>query len=383
MRPGLRVALLAVLVGSLLMSPALRAAEVAPYDIHTVLSLSGPATFVGKGIAESLGALEKIVNKQHGIKGRPVRFVYYDDQSSPQISVQLVNQIIAKGVPVILGPSFSSTCHAVIPLVVNGPVLYCLSQGVIPAKGGYAFSAGIGTSDYLLRNLQYLKKRGWTRIATLTTTDATGQDADDNIDSALGRPENSGLTIVQREHFNNTDISIAAQISRIKNANPQALVAWTTGPPIGTVFQALKTTGFDVPVFTSGGNESYPLMKQFEGILPKELYLAGTIYITGNTTKRSGAALRAFYDAYLGLGSKPDQLSGDAWDPALIIIDALRHVGADPTAAQVHDYIEKLHDFPGIVGVYDFRDGSNRGIGFTYILQTRWDVAKNIWVATE
>jgi branched-chain amino acid transport system substrate-binding protein len=382
-RPGFRVALLAVLAGILSMAPAPSAADVEPYDIHTVLSLSGPATFVGKGIQESLGALEKIVNKQHGIGGRPVRFVYYDDQSSPQVSVQLVNQIIAKNVPVILGPSFSSTCHAAIPLVTNGPVLYCLSQGVIPAKSSYTFSAGVGTSDYLLRNMAYLRKRGWTRIAVLTTTDSTGQDADQNIDTSLARPENGALTIVAREHFNNTDISVAAQLARIKMANPQALIAWTTGPPIGTVFQALKTAGYDIPIFTSGGNESYPLMKQFEGILPKELYLAGTIYITGSTTKRTGPALQEFYDAYAALGSKPDQLSGDAWDPASILIDALRHTGPAPTAAQVHDYIEKLHGFRGIVGTYDFRDGSNRGIGFADIYQTRWDVAKSIWTLVE
>lgn len=384
MRQRLRVAALVVVTGILLVASSLRAAERVPYEIHTVLSLSGPATFVGKGIAESLGALEKIVNEQqHGINGRPVKFVYYDDQSSPQTSVQLVNQIIAKRVPVILGPSFSNTCRAVIPLVANGPVLYCLSGGVIPERGSYVFSAGVGVGDYLLKNFQYFRKRGWTRIATLTTTDTTGQDADDNIDRALAKPENTGITVVAKEHFNNTDISIAAQLARIRNANPQVLIAWTTGSPIGTVFQALKTTGYDIPIVTTGGNESYPLMKQFEGIVPREMYLGAHVYVTGTTTRKNQRALQAFYDAYSSMGIKPDQLSGDAWDPALILIEALRHTGSAPTAAQVHDYMEKLHGFAGIIGIYDFRDNSNRGVGVGELVNTRWDTKKNTWVIVE
>jgi branched-chain amino acid transport system substrate-binding protein len=371
-KPQLRAALL-ILLTSFLTCTGLRAADLAPYDINVLVSLTGPATFAGQRASEALHALEKVVNQQGGINGRPVRFVYHDDQSSPQVAVQLARQIIAQDVPVLLGPAFSPACRAVIPLVVNGPVEYCFSAGVIPAKGSYAFSTGTSTEAALLRNFEFLRKRGWTRVAILTTTDTTGQDADDNIGTALARPENSSIKVVDHEHFNSTDISIAAQISRIRAAAPQVLFGWTTGPPVGTIFQELKTAGYDIPVVTSAGNVSYPLVKQYAAFLPKELYFGASIYATGSINRRNAAPLRAFYDAYAAMGIKPDMLAGIAWDPALILIDALRHAGPAPTAAKVHDYVENLHGFPGIVGVYDFRDGSNRGIGLGDVYETTWD----------
>ena len=48
----------------------------------------------------------------------------------------------------------------------------------------------------------------------MTSNDATGQDADRIIDEAVNAPENQGkVSLVDREHFNLSDISVAAQIA--------------------------------------------------------------------------------------------------------------------------------------------------------------------------
>src|ERR1700750_1119192 len=99
-----------LLLGSTV-TPA-RAAD--PYDINVVLSLTGAGAFLGVSEAKAISAIEAITNKSGGIKGRPVHFVLADDQSNPQVAVQLFNGLIAKQVPVILGPSYSATCYAVL-----------------------------------------------------------------------------------------------------------------------------------------------------------------------------------------------------------------------------------------------------------------------------
>src|SRR6185503_3197783 len=70
---GLAVAFLANLAGAAI------AAET--YDIHVILPLTGNGAFLGQGHRDSLDTLAEIVNKANGIDGRPVRFVYHDDQS--------------------------------------------------------------------------------------------------------------------------------------------------------------------------------------------------------------------------------------------------------------------------------------------------------------
>ena len=52
----------------------------------------------------------------------------------------------------------------------------------------------------------------------MTSTDASGQDAEKGIKANLATPENSEVTAVAWEHFNPTDVSVSAQIQNIKPA---------------------------------------------------------------------------------------------------------------------------------------------------------------------
>ena len=61
----------------------------------------------------------------------------------------------------------------------------------------------------------------------------------------------------------------------------------------------------------------------------------------------------------------------------MLILDGFRHAGLGATAAQLHDYIENLHGWTGIYGVYDFRDGSQRGLGGQSAALFQWDAGKN------
>jgi hypothetical protein len=63
------------------------------------------------------------------------------------------------------------------------------------------------------------------------------------------------------------------------------------------------------------------------------------------------------------------------------MITALRSLGTDATATQIRDYIDNIHDFAGIAGVYDFRDGSHRGLTAKDVVVMHWDATKNNWIA--
>ena len=119
-----------------------------------------------------------MVNKQGGINGRPVKFVYYDDQTNPANAVQISNQILAKKVPVILGSDLSATCRAMTPLFKSGPVKYCLSPAIYPDKGGYVFTSSVSTKDLITVSDPVLPPSRLDALRRLTTTDASGQDAE-------------------------------------------------------------------------------------------------------------------------------------------------------------------------------------------------------------
>ena len=68
------------------------------------------------------------------------------------------------------------------------------------------------------------------------------------------------------------------------------------------------------------------------------------------------------------------------WDPLMIVLSAYQKLGTNATADQMHDYIETLHGFAGVNGLYDFRDGGQRGIGSQAIVVDRWDPVKKTFL---
>jgi len=356
--------------------PALATSAADPYNIDVVLPITGTFAFVGTTHQKELTVLESMVNKQGGIKGRPVHFVFHDDTSNPEISLQIHNQILAKHPVVVLGSSLGALCQATTPLyLTNGPVNYCFSPVIPTTKGSYVFSASVGGRDLILATIRYFHGKGWKKIATLNTTDASGQIGDRDIASVLAMPEFKDMTLLATEHFSAADTSVTAQVAKIKALSPQAIIVWAPGTALGTALHAISDVGLDVPIATTSANMIISQMKSYASFIPKTILFQGVQYVAGAAHKDSPAM--AMYAAGMKDNGMPqDFQTGMAWDPAMIVIDALRKLGPDATAAQLREYIENLHGYTGITGTYDFRDGSQRGLGVDSALIMRWDPEK-------
>ena len=189
------------------------------------------------------------MNRQGGINGRPVKFVVSDDNSNPQVAVQLITRLIAEHPPVIVGPGFGATCAAVLPLVSQtGPVTWCTSPTVQPPPGSYMFSLSASVPDATRVLVRYFHERGWKRVAIIAGTDASGQASENGMRLAQAYPEGKGLDVVAVEHTSNGDVSVAAQLARIKAANPQVIFVAVIGPAFATVMRGINDLGLTVPV---------------------------------------------------------------------------------------------------------------------------------------
>lgn len=363
------------------MLPA-RSATDDPYDFYAVLSLTGPGAFLGNGEKIALGAVEKYVNGSGGIQGHPLHFVIADDQSNPSVGVQLASEIFAKHVPGIIGPSFGAVCVAVLAMVGNGPVMFCLANTIHPTAGTYAFSANPSTKDFTAAAFRYLKAKGVRKIALLTSTDASGQDGENVALEDLKTPEFADLHVVANEHFAVGDLTVSAQVARIKSAGAEAIDAWTTGTPFGTVLRGVSEVGWDGTVMTNGGNINKNQMGQYAAFIPRQMIFTGPPYMSlGAVAPPIQRARATFLSALRQVGvDAPDQTTLVAWDPAMILVDALRRLGTGATAVQLRDAILQLHGYAGIDGMYDFRDGSQRGLDPKSSIVVRWDKASGEFV---
>jgi branched-chain amino acid transport system substrate-binding protein len=378
-----RLAALLAALSLLIPGPFAARAQEQPVEVNVIIPVTGGAAFIGKGYTAAFNALEAYVNKHGGIRGRPLKFVIADDQSNPQNAVQFFSALVAKKVPVVLGAALVAECSAMQALVHDGPVLYCLTPAVHPDPGSFIFSAEPASNDQLLASVHYFRGRGLTRIAVITPTDASGQDADRTIAEAMTAPSNRGVTEVAHEHFNPTDLSVAAQIARIKAANPQLLIAWATGTPFGTVLRAVNDAGLDLPVYTNSGNLTYAQMTQYHDFLPKDLYFPAVAAVVpdGITDRGVKAAVNVYFQSLRDVGVKPEFIPSVAYDPGLLVVTALRDLGPDATATQIRDHINQIKDWPGANGRYNFQAVPQRGLGAATIFVARWDPARNDWTA--
>ena len=362
-----------------LLASAVHPAAAQAVDVPVVLPLTGGASFLGQGERDALRIVEGVINAG----GPAVHFSFLDDQSSPQTAVQLASQVKAQHPPVVLGSAIVAMCNAMAPMLKGGPVMYCFSPGIHPAAGSSVFTAFISTYDLARALVRYYRGRGLTKLAMITSTDASGQDGREGFKEALKLPENAGLSLVADVQFNPSDVSVSAQVQQMKAGGAQAVIAWTSGAPFGTVLKGIVQGGLSVPVGTTDANMTYAQMAQYASFLPDEALFMSSEWPphTGAVTldPRVVAAQKTMFDAYAAAGSKPDISTALAWDAALLTAQALHAAGRNATPDSVRSAIAGTKDWPGINGIYDFAKVPQRGLDETDAVVTRWRPSEGRW----
>lgn len=110
-------------------------------------------------------------------------------------------------------------------------------------------------------------------------------------------------------------------------------------------------------MLTSTGNYIPSLSQRDRDLLPTELLFNGFAYQAGSLLGRGPLrdAANEFDEAYRAAGATPNPVGALAWDPAKLLISAVRTIGISATAAQVQHYLAGLQDFAGVMGTYDCR----------------------------
>jgi branched-chain amino acid transport system substrate-binding protein len=356
------------------------------YTIHAILSVTGRNSFLGVDEKSSLEGLQKLVNSTGGINGHPVNFDIADNQSTAATSVSLASPLLSQ-VPVLLVGSATATDRPVDELETgNGPVIYDLSPGDHPAVGSSVYSASNSTTNQTLAFINFAKTKGWSHVAAITSTDSSGQDGWDNISKAAAAT-NGAVSITNHQTFDPTAVSVTTQLAKVKASNPQAVFIWTTGTPLTTVLAGMQQLGMsNIPVMTSNGNESYKQMQSLGSALPDQLYFPSSQFrLSPGTLTGQAKTLVDQFNATMKAGGQPVPDEGNAlvWDPALLVISALRKLGVDATAQQIHQYISSLTNYVGITGAYDFASkaqADNRGLTIKSVYVTEWSKSKQDWV---
>jgi branched-chain amino acid transport system substrate-binding protein len=354
-----------------LMSGPAPAAE--PIKIGAFFALSGPAAHIGtptKLVAEMV--VDKI-NKEGGINGRPLQLVIGDTESDPAKAATIAKKFIhSDKVAAIIGPTSTGEGMNAKKVVEEAGVPTFMTVGGDPViMGGqfgaftYVFKSPQRSSVAVKRLYMYLKDKGITKLGLLYAADGFGKDGLTWLEQLA--PE-FGMTIVAKESFGPKDTDMTAQLTKIKNANPQAIICWTIGPAGAIVSKNKAQLGIKTPLFQCHGlpDPKYIELagKASEGdrMPATKLMVVGELADNDPQKKVIQEFIKLYKDEYHFDKQFPiNTHSGYAWDAIIIVADAMKKAGTDPKA--LRSAIEQTKGYVGVSGIYNLTPEDHNGLG--------------------
>jgi branched-chain amino acid transport system substrate-binding protein len=370
---------LQLLSGAALASSSLRAARAAdePLRIGSILSVTGPAAFLGEDMKAGLQLAVEEINAAGGINGRQIAWTFYDAESQTQKAISATRRLISQDrVEVILsGGNMSGIALAVAPLAEAAKIPFISSEGALSivtpvAERRWVFKSTVDDGDVLERIADYLDKKKIKKVALLADSSGFGQGAVAQM-RVIGPKR--GLDVVY-ESFGPADTDMMPQLTRIRDSGAEAIVCWTV-TPAGVVFlKQAQQLGLDGRnLIHSYGFVSADYMR-LAGEAATPLLLASLKLPVGDQLPDSDplkAGILKLYRSYSArFGRPPSLYAAESYDAALLAQRALSKVGGDP--AKLPEGLESIRDFAGISGVFDFSPEKHSGLSKRDIVLINW-----------
>ncbi|MBI4255259.1 MAG: ABC transporter substrate-binding protein, partial [Candidatus Rokubacteria bacterium] len=330
--------LFAFVLAVLLAVPGTAAAQDV-YKIGAIFSITGPGSSLGIPERDTAAMLETEINARGGIKGpdgkaRPVKIVIYDDASDETKAVLAAKKLIDEDkVVAIVGTTLSGTSLAILDTVQKAevPLVSCAAAAKIvepAAERKWVFKTP--QSDALIVGVlvDHLKAKGLTKVGWLNVDYAFGQLGWLAFEKAA---QKAGLTIVANEKFGQKDVDITAQLTRVKVANPQAVIVWSIPPSASIATKNFADLGLKMPLFQSHGVGNKRYIDLAGPGANGVVFPAGKLLVAEHLADQDPQkpVLLAYAKDFEAKFGPRNTFGGHAWDAIKLVAAAIEKAGAD------------------------------------------------------
>ncbi len=337
-----------------------------PIKIGSVLSATGPASFLGDPEVKTLEMYIDSINKEGGVLGRQLQLVYYDDGSDSNKANGFAKRLIHDDqVDLIIGGTTTGSTMSMYPLVDKAGVPFISLAGAVviidPVKK-WLFKTPHTDRMAAEKVYEDMKKRGITKIALVTETSGFGQSGKKEAEAVVG---NYGIDIVANETYGPKDTDMSPQFTKIKNnADVQAvfIIGLGQGPALAT--RNYKQLGIDLPLYHAHGVCSEEFIKlsrdAAEGIRLPCAALVVADKLPDNDPQKP--VVTAYSNAYKERWkSDVSTFGGHAYDGLMIAIDAIKRAGGTDKE-KVRDAIENTKGLMGTGGEFNLSPTDHMGL---------------------
>ncbi|GMO30033.1 MAG: ABC transporter substrate-binding protein [Spirochaetaceae bacterium] len=300
-----------------------------PITIGGIFPLSGPVAVYGVEARNGIELAIEEINTAGGINGRTISIVSEDDEGNPEKTVNAYTKLVTRDkVGIIIGSLTSGCTMAMTERAQH--------QGVLLLAPAATMETITNAGDYIFRACFIDPFQG--TVGGLFAADTLNAKRaailyDNGNDYSLGLYENfakafisKGGEVVAREAYGTGEVDFNAQLTKIKNAEPDVVYLPDYYSTVSLIAKQLRAQGINTPVVGADG---------WDGLTEN----AGDEVLNGFYSNHYAAdstdpKVQNFVASYKNkFGTEPVSFAALGYDSMYLIRDAIQRAGSSESKA--------------------------------------------------
>lgn len=332
--------------------------------IGVVGPFSGSSAMVGDTEKKGVELAAKQINENGGINGMTIELIEEDDQQDPKTAVSAINKLVSSDEVVAAVGTVNSSCTlAMMDVTENNeiPLVTPISSGVAITDPSNSYIVRLQASDKLQAKAitEYaINDLGYKNIAVMFQNDDFGAGGKDVVVETL---KDAGIEPLAVEAFDSSATDMSAQLLKIKDLNPEAIIMWTMYGCGETIAKQCDQLGIDCDLMGGGGLTNAKLYElggeSAVGILNTQTFFPDK--------EKASETAGAFIDAYeTEYGETPDSNAAMSYDAMMVLAEGLKAATPDLKADDIMAGMKAVKDMPLATGTItiDENGDANRDI---------------------
>ena len=302
-------------------------------------ALTGPALGLGTNLKVGAEAYIARVNAAGGVNGRRIVLVSKDDGYEPEKSAAATKALIEQDkVFVLFGYVGTPTSAAAVPLAARASVPYLFpftgAEFLRNPVNKWVFNVRASYFDETETMVERLTKDvGAKKIALFIQDDAFGEAGKAGVNRALHR---RNMKVAEEARFKRNTLDVDEGLAKIRAAAPDGVVFIGTYAPFAAIVKKAKAQGIKAKFMTVSFVGTADFIRE-----------AGAdgdgVYITQVMPSPDGGAplVKQFLQQMKGGPVNYSSLEG--YVDAMVLVEALKKAGANPTRATFTSALEGLN----------------------------------------
>lgn len=340
-------------------------------QIGVILSQQGTAAAYGNALLKGAQLAADLVNEAGGVdvggngERVPLQLLVRDCQSDPRLGVQYAQELIALGVPAVIGSDSSDVTLGMAPLFEENEVILMSPSSSSPKitdAGDYIFRNF--PSDTLeavnLANFIY-NDVGLHEVAIIASQSEFGLGTKNSF---IARFRMLGGTVLGEETFPPDAQDYSTQVRAIEDLDPPAVYIAAYSYRTGAVARALRDARVDARLFGTGAVIPANTV-QTGGDAVEGLVFPAPAFEPDLDAPHMRLFIAEFRERF---GDTYDIYSAHGYDAVNILVQAIEQAGLRPE--DIRFYMNTMNPFEGVAGTTSFDDnGDVRKFHRMYVIE--------------